>query len=259
LSQALRQRIQQASEGQYIGREMNALRPLLALQSQWSTLPREDELLMEKTKTRGGFHLFLFPFEGRLVHEGMAALFAHRMSKLRKQSFSMACNDHGIVLQSPTEIQVEQAVTAGVFATGDAAADILESMNSTSMAKRQFRQIARVAGLIHPGLPGRRKSANHLQASSNLFFDVFCQYDPQNMLLEQSRREVLEQQLESTRLLAALRRIEASRIIINEPDPVTPLAFGLLVDKLRERVSSETLADRVRRMKEDLERAAEGN
>lgn len=259
LSQALRQRIQQASEGQYIGREMKALRPLLELQSQWSTLPREDELLMEKTKTRGGFHLFLFPFEGRLVHEGMAALFAHRMSKLRKQSFSMACNDHGIVLQSPTEIQVEQAVTAGVFATGDAAADILESMNSTSMAKRQFRQIARVAGLIHPGLPGRRKSANHLQAISNLFFDVFCQYDPQNMLLEQSRREVLEQQLESTRLLAALRRIEASRIIINEPERVTPLAFGLLVDKLRERVSSETLADRVRRMQEDLERAAEGN
>ncbi len=257
LSQALRQRFQQASEGKFVGPEMKSLRPLFELQSQWSTVPRSDELLVEKIKTRGGYHLFLFPFEGRLVHEGMAALFAYRMSKLRKQTFSMACNDHGIVLQSPTVIQVEQAVTAGVFANGDLVAEILESMNSTEMAKRQFRQIARVAGLIHPGLPGRRKSASHLQASSNLFFDVFCQYDPKNMLLEQSRREVLEQQLESSRMRLALQRIEKSRIIINEPKRVTPLSFGLLVDKLRERVSSETLADRVRRMQADLELAAE--
>ncbi|QDT02029.1 putative ATP-dependent helicase Lhr [Rubripirellula lacrimiformis] len=257
LSEALRRRIEQASEGKYIGREMTSLKPLFQLQEKWSSLPRSDELLMEKIKSRRGHHLFLFPFEGRLVHEGMAALFAHRMSKLRKQSFSMACNDHGIVLQSPTVIQVEQAVTAGVFAIGDLTTEILESMNSTEMAKRQFRQIARVAGLIHPGLPGRRKSASHLQASSNLFFDVFCQYDPENMLLEQSRREVLEQQLESTRMRAALGRIESSRLILNEPKSVTPLSFGLLVDKLRERVSSETLADRVRRMQEDLELAAE--
>lgn len=257
LSEGLRRRIQQASEGKFIGREMKSLKSLLELQAQWSTLPRINELLMEKVKTRGGYHLFLYPFEGRLVHEGMAALFAYRMSKLQKQSFSLACNDYGIVLQSPTPIHVDHAANAGVFATGELVAEILESMNSTEMAKRQFRPIARVAGLIQPGLPGRRKSARHLQASSNLFFDVFCQYDPNNMLLEQSRREVLEQQLDSSRLRTALQRIEASRIVINEPKRVTPLSFGLLVDKLRERVSSESLADRVRRMQEDLERAAE--
>ncbi len=256
LSAALRRRIEQASEGKFIGREMESLKPLLELQAQWSTLPRSDELLMEKVKTRGGYHLFLYPFEGRLVHEGLAALFAYRMSKLRKQSFSIGCNDHGIVVQSPMPIQVEQALTAGVFASGDLVEDILKSMNSTEMAKRQFRQIARVAGLIHPGLPGRRKSASHLQASSTLFFDVFSQYDPTNMLLEQSRREVLEQQLESSRMRLALLRMEASRILINELERVTPLSFGLLVDKLRERVSSETLADRVRRMQHDLELAA---
>ncbi|SMP67129.1 ATP-dependent helicase Lhr and Lhr-like helicase [Neorhodopirellula lusitana] len=256
LSDALRYRIEQASEGKLVGREMKALRPLFELQSQWSVLPRSDELLIEKVKTRNGYHLFVFPFDGRLVHEGLAALFAYRLSRLRKQSFSMACNDHGIVLQSPTAIEVEHAVTAGVFATGDLVEEILLSMNSTEMAKRQFRQIARVAGLIQPGLPGRRKSANHLQASSNLFFDVFTQYDSDNMLLEQSRREVLEQQLESSRMRKTLQRIEASRIVINEPPRVTPLAFGLFVDKLRERVSSETLADRVKRMQEDLERVA---
>lgn len=256
LSDALRNRIQQAADGRLVGREMKSLAPLLAIQAEWSVIPRRDELLMEKMKTRGGYQLFLFPFEGRLVHEGVAALLAYRMSMHQKQSFSMACNDHGIVLQSPTPIHIENAIASGVLSPHDLETDILKSMNSTEMAKRQFRQIARVAGLIHQGFPGRRKSASHLQASSNLFFDVFSQYDPENLLLLQSRREVLDQQLESSRMSAALQRIASSRVVITEPKKVTPFAFPLLVDKLRERVSSETLADRVRRMQDDLERAA---
>lgn len=257
LSEYLRLRIEQASEGKLIGREMKSLQPLFELQAKWSELPRSDELLMETLKTRVGYHLFLFPFEGRLVHEGMAALFAYRMSKLRKQTFSLACNDHGIVMQSPTEIHIDQSIVAGVFTAENLVEDILESINATEMAKRQFRQIARVAGLIHAGMPGRRKSAGYLQASSNLFFDTFTQYDPDNMLLEQSRREVLEQQLEASRMHKALQRIAASRIVLTAPSRVTPLAFGLLVDKLRERVSSESLGDRVRRMQEQLETAAD--
>jgi ATP-dependent Lhr-like helicase len=38
----------------------------------------------------------------------------------------------------------------------------------------------------------------------------------------------------------------------------TPLAFPLLVDRAREQLTSEKLADRVRRMVAPLERAAEG-
>lgn len=256
LSDALRNRIQQASEGVFAGREMRSLQPLFEIQSSWSVIPSCDELLLESVKTRSGYQLFVFPFEGRLVHEGMSALLAYRMSQLHKQSFSMACNDHGFVLQSPTPIHAEQAISAGVLSSTNLVEDISASMNSTEMAKRQFRQIARIAGLIHPGLPGRRKSASHLQASSSLFFEVFTQYDPENLLLEQSRREVLDQQLEASRLESALRRIESCRIVITHPKRVTPFSFPLLVDKLRERVSSETLAERVKRMQQDLEKAA---
>lgn len=257
LSEALRARIDRAADGDFSGREMKAIRPLLELQQKWSVIPRKNELLIERIKVRSGYQAFVFPFEGRLVHEGMAALFAYRMSQRKKQTFSMACNDYGIVLQSPTSIDVRGAVESGVFASGDLTSEILQSMNSTEMAKRQFRQIARVAGLVHPGLPGRRKSSSHLQASSNLFYDVFCQYDPDNLLLEQSRREVLEQQLEASRMFTALTRIENNQMVITEPPKITPLAFPLLVDKLRERVSSETLAERISRMQQELEKAAE--
>lgn len=257
LSEALRQKIEHASAGRLEGSEMKSLQGLFEIQSRWSRIPRGDELLIERIKTRGGYQLFIYPFEGRLVHEGLAALLAYRFSRLKKQTFSMACNDYGVVLQSPTVIEVESAIDAGLFSSETLTGDLLESMNATEMTKRQFRQIARVAGLIHPGFPGQRKPSRHLQASSNLFFDVFQEYDPGNMLLKQAEREVLDEKLEASRMADALQRIEASRILITEPPKVTPLAFPLLVDKLRERVSSESLRDRILRMQQQLESAAE--
>lgn len=257
LSAALRRKIAEAAAGKLVGREMKSLRGLFELQQRWSSLPQEDELLIEKIKTRDGYQVFVFPFEGRLVHEGLAALMAYRISRLHKTTFSMACNDHGFVLQSPGEIDIAAAIAHGILRTDDLVSDILACMNSTEMAKRQFRQIARVAGLIQAGFPGQRKSAGYLQASSNLFFDVFTQYDADNLLLDQSRREVLETQLETERMFHALDRIAASRIVIESPERVTPLSFPLLVDRLRERVSSETLADRVARMQAELEQAAQ--
>ena len=256
LSHALRGKLEEAAAGKLVGREMKSLSRLLEIQARWSSLPKSNELLIEKIQTRGGQQVFVFPFEGRLVHEGLAALLAYRISRIQKTTFTMACNDYGIVLQSPHPVDVELAIENGVFSPDGLLADILQSMNSTEMAKRQFRQIARVAGLIQPGYPGQRKSESHLQASSNLFFDVFCQYDSANLLLEQSRREVLELQLEASRMFDALTRIEQSEIVITHPPKVTPLAFPLLVDKLRERVSSETLADRIARLQAQLEKAA---
>ena len=256
LSSGLRLKIEEASQGKLIGREMRSLKRLFEIQSRWSALPRHDELLIERIKTRDGYQVFVFPFEGRLVHEGLAALFAHRMSQCRKVTFSMACNDHGLVIQSPTEIPIESSIASGLLSTERLVDDILQSMNATEMTKRQFRQIARVAGLIQPGFPGQRKSSRHLQASSNLFFDVFEQYDPENLLLEQSRREVLEQQLDLSRMQRALKRIASCRILLNDPPKVTPFAFPLLVDKLRERVSNETLSDRVARLQSQLEKSA---
>jgi len=257
LSAALRLRIEQAAMGQLIGREMHSLKPLFDIQQRWSQLPRRDQLLIEQIETRGSHQLFVFPFEGRLVHEGIAALVAYRLIQRQKTTFSIGCNDYGFVLQSPHRIDVSKAIEQGVFLNETLVGDILSSMNATEMAKRQFRQIARVAGLIQGGYPGQRKSASHIQASSNLFYDVFCQYDPDNMLLQQSRREVLDMQLEISRISTALDRIQDSTVIVTSPPKTTPLAFPLLVDKLRERLSSESLADRVARLQQQLEKAAD--
>jgi ATP-dependent Lhr-like helicase len=256
LASLLRDRLGEAAEGIFRGAELEALRPLLEIQRKWSAIPRADELLIERMKSRDGWHLFVYPLEGRLVHEGLGALLAYRISRLRPISFATSSNDWGIELLSPDEPPLEEALAAGLLSPERLAEDIPASLNAAEMAKRQFREIARVAGLVFPGLPRSGKTARQLQASSGLFFDVFRRYEPDNLLLAQADREVLERQLERSRLGAALHRIAGARIVVTTPKRFTPLSFPLLVDRTRNKVSSEKLADRIKRMQLALERAA---
>ena len=256
LAAAVRRRLQDAREGVFHGPEMQAMRPILELQARWSDIPAADELLIERVRTREGHHIFLYPFEGRLVHEGLAALWAYRISRLGPISFTLAANDYGVELLAPDPAPLEEALEAGLLRPDNLLADIPASLNAAEMAKRQFREIARVAGLVFPGYPHAGKTARQLQASSGLFYDVFARFDPENLLLEQAHREVLERQLERSRLGRTLERLAASRLVITTPPKPTPLAFPLLVDRTREKISSESLADRVRRMQLQLERVA---
>ncbi|MEP7066670.1 MAG: ligase-associated DNA damage response DEXH box helicase, partial [Gemmatimonadota bacterium] len=256
LAEMLRGRLGEASRGDFRDPEMEAVRPLLEVQRKWSAIPSPNELLIERVKSREGWHLYFFPFEGRLVHEGLAALLAYRISRLRPITFSMSSNDYGFELLSAVEPPLDDALAADLLSPDNLVADIPASLNATEMAKRQFREIARVAGLVFPGFPRAGKSARQLQATSGLFFDVFRQYDPSNLLLTQAHREVLERQLERSRLGRTLQRIADARVLVTAPPKISPLAFPLWVDRNRERVSSEKLADRIRRMQLSLERAA---
>ena len=256
LSRSMRQKLEQAGQGTFASAEMQSVRPLLELQNEWSTIPATNQLLIERLKNHDGFHVFIYPFDGRLVHEGLAALLALRLSRRSPISFSMAMNDYGFVLQSPTDFEFGEALDQGLFSAKNLTEDIFDSLNATEMTKRQFREIARVAGLIFEGYPGRPTSSRHLRASSNLFFDVFNQYDPKNLLLLQARREVLERQLEQSRLVNSLDRINRSEIVLRDLLRPTPFAFPLIVDGLRDRLSSEKLSDSIARMQKSLEKAA---
>ena len=256
LAARIRARLGDAAAGTFRDPEMLALQPLLEVQRKWSVIPGPHQLLIERVKLREGFHLFIFPFEGRLVHEGLAALFAYRLSRLRPLSFSMASNDYGFELLSPDEPPLDEALAGGLLSVERIADDIPASLNATEMARRQFREIARVAGLVFPGFPRSGKTARQLQASSGLFFDVFQRHDPENLLLSQAFREVLERQLEQSRLGRTLERLSGAEVVVTDPKRPTPLAFPLLVDTTRDRVSSEKLTDRIRKMQLVLEKAA---
>jgi ATP-dependent Lhr-like helicase len=256
LSAALRRKLDEASRHHFDSPEMQSVAPLLRVQERWSRIPALDELLIERWKSREGHHLFVYPFAGRLVHEGLAALWAYRLSRRVPNTFSMSVNDYGVELLSPHDAAVDPELPALLLSTDNLADDLAASLNNVEMARRQFREVARIAGLVFEGYAGQRKTAKQLQASSGLLYDVFSNYDPANLLLVQARREVLERQLESSRLTRTLRDLATANVTIQHLGRPTPLAFPLVVDRLRDRLSSETLTQRIQRMTAQLEKDA---
>ncbi|MEM6337982.1 MAG: DNA ligase-associated DEXH box helicase, partial [Bacteroidota bacterium] len=256
LSDYVRRQLDRVRRDPFDSPEGEALDPIFALQRRWSTIPASGEVLIERIQTREGHHLFVYPFAGRLVHEGMAAVLALRMSRLVPITFVLSFNDYGFALLSREPAPLGEALDNGLFETEMLAQDLQAALNETEMAKRQFREVARIAGLVGAGLPGRGKSVRQLQMSASLVYDVLTRYDPGNLLLRQARREALERQLERSRLHAALERLAASDLVIETPPRLTPLAFPLWAERMQEKVSSEKLADRIRRQVLRLERAA---
>ena len=191
----------------------------------------------------------MYPFEGRFVHEGIGALIAYRISLLQPISFSIAMNDYGFELLSDQPIPIQDAIDSSIFSTDHLMDDILASINSVEMAKRRFRDIASISGLVFQGYPHKQKKDRHLQASSQLFFSVFQDYEKDNLLLRQSFDEVMDFQLEEVRMREALNRINSQEIVVTNPGKFTPFAFPIIVDRLREKLSSESLQDRIKKMK----------
>lgn len=234
-----------------------AIKPLLALQQQWSALPSASHLLVEWWSSREGTHLFIYPFAGRTVHLGLSSLLAWRLAKQMPLTFSLSVNDYGFEMLCAQTLDVPAVVIAALFSTENLAQDLSESLNAGQLAQRRFREIARISGLVFQGYPGAKKTNKQVQASSGLFFDVFEQYDPNNQLLEQAKREVLHHELDFEQLKTTLNRVGSLPLILKTIERPTPFAFPLMVQRLRERLSSEKLSDRVARMVEELERAAQ--
>jgi ATP-dependent Lhr-like helicase len=257
LALSVRNLIAQAGAGQLAEPEMQSLQPLFELQSRWSAIPARDELLLESAKTREGHHLFVFPFAGRLVHSGLAALLAWRIARSQPATFSIAVNDYGLELLTHEPVEWEQELQGGLLSEQNLQSDIDQCVNATEMGRRRFREIARVSGLVFQGFPGSHKSTRQLQASSGLIYDVFARYDPHNLLLAQARAEALQQELELNRLEETLRQMQTQKLLFRRTQHVTPFAFPLMVERIREKLSTEKLSDRVARMIGQLERVAQ--
>lgn len=244
----IREKLDEVAHGLEKDIEIKALKPLFDLQAADSCLPQSHQFLIEQLESREGHHLFFYPFDGRQVHEGMASLLAYRLAKIKSATFSIAMNDYGFELLTDDFIPLKEALEEDLFSQKNLLDDIQQSLNATEMAKRRFRDIAHIAGLVFTGYPGQPVKDRHLQASTSLLFDVFSEYEPDNLLVQQAYNEALAYQLEEFRLRAALQRISTQEIIIKKIKKPTPFAFPILVDRLREKMTMESLEERVAKM-----------
>ena len=252
LSEQLRQRLDEIESSN--DEELIALAPILTAQKRLSVLPDSSRLLLECCNTREGRHLFLYPFEGFSVHEGLAALLAFRLSQRVPATFSLSVNDYGIELLTRKDYPFHETFTPNLLAVENLAEDMLQSMNLGELQRRKFRDIAQIAGLVFRGYPGAQKTARQLQTSTTLLYDVFARHDPDHPLLRQAAREVLEGELERERLYRTLMRLSAKSPVWRFPERPTPFAFPLLIERLSARLSNENLLSRIERLKKSWTR-----
>ncbi len=244
-----------ADEGRFDGAEMRAAQPMLQAQARLSRLPGSGRVLVERFVSREGTHLFVYPFGGRQVHIGLAQLWAWRLARLQPNTFSLSVNDYGLEILGARPLDAAPFADGSLFDTRDLLADVLSSLNSGELAQRRFREIARVAGLVFGGYPGAPKSLRQLQASSALFYEVFRKYDAANRLLAQAEQEVLAQELDIVRLSALLVRLSACPVDIVDLRAPSPFSLPLMVERLREQLTTEKMHERLDRLLADAEAA----
>jgi len=253
LGEAVQQMMQLAAAGKFVEPELKAARPMLLTQARLSRIPTPGSVLVESFRSREGQHLYVHPFAGRHVHLGLASLLAWRLAVDRPNTFSLSVNDYGFELVSAEAFDLSPVTGKQVFSTDNLLHDVLASLNSSELAQRRFREIARVAGLVFSGYPGQPRSNKQLQASSGLFFEVFRKYDAGNLLLGQAQNEVLSQELDIARLSATLRGIQAKSLDFVELRHPSPMSLPLMVERFREKLTTEQLSTRLDRILKDME------
>ncbi len=238
--------------------ELRALEPLLERQVQLSTLPRTHQFLVELCHTREGSHLYAYPFEGRFVHEGLGFLWSWRLARHHPGTFTVSVNDYGFELLAPRGYPFEELLAQHAESLLDPTGlleDLERAVNLSELCRRRFRSIAQVSGLVLNGYPGQARSGGQLQISAALLFDVFQRHEPGNLLLAQARGEVLEDQLDLGRLIGTLERLQASEWLERYPPRPGPMAFPLLAERLNNRMSNESLLERLERLRQQATRA----
>lgn len=259
LSIEVREALHAAGRGELGGSEGRAAAEFVRLQQRLSQVPAPDEALIELCDTREGSHLFVYPFEGRLVHGGLAAVLAYRISRREPVTLATTSNDYGFELVAPSGFDFERFIESALFDRRGLLDDAIQSVNLSEMAKRQFREIARVAGLVFQTYPGSPRSGRQVQVNSSLIYEVFAEFDPANPLLAQARREVMERQFEESRLARTMDRLKDSKLVIRRTARPTPMGLPLVVERTGARISSESLLDRVKRITEQWEKDASGS
>lgn len=249
LTHELRDLLEDLSHERYHHELLPLLEPILCAQNRYSLLPKSDELLVETCETREGHHTFIFPFAGRLVHEGLAALMSMRLSQIHKETFSFSVNEYGLEILGPSGLVLTESDLRQSLKCDKLIVDMEKSLGKSGLAKRQFKEIAQISGLVPQNQVGRRRTLKNLQSSTSLLFDVFERFEVSNLLYQQSLAEVKVYQFQEKRMKETLERLEKSHLIYRLLPYPSPFGFPLVIERMSATVSGNSLKERIEKLK----------
>ena len=239
----------------YINEELFALKPILNRQKNVSNIPNEKEFLVEIYKTKKFQSLFAFTLEGKFANEGIAFLWALRFAKKSKTTFNITSNDLGFCLTTyqDFDFSIIHKELSNLINTNNLEDDLENAINFSELTKRKFKNIAQISGLVNNN-PIKSKSSSQINISAGLIFDVFKKYENEHLLIKQAHREAIKYELEIDRIKKSLDRIANLKLIVKETKEPSPFAFPLLVERLSNTVSNETIETRIKKLIDSYEK-----
>ncbi|HRD77322.1 MAG TPA: ligase-associated DNA damage response DEXH box helicase [Hyphomicrobiaceae bacterium] len=221
----------------------------LALQAERSTLPAENDVLVETFPRNGRHYLVLYPFEGRLAHQTLGMLLTRRLNRHGRKPLGFTANDYALSIWCASDlsswIRSDPSTLTALLAEDMLGDDLDDWLAESGLMKRTFRMCAIIAGLIERRHPGKDKSGRQLTVSATLIYDVLRRYDPQHMLLEAARTDAATGLLDIHRLGAFLSRIRGGICHI-DLSRASPLSVPLLLEIGRESVHQALTDDLLR-------------
>ena len=167
----------------------------------------------------------------------------------------MSFNDYGFELLSDQPLQ-KKILDNNLLTLDHLHEDLEKSINVSEMARRRFRDIAVISGLVFQ-VSNKPIKAKHLQSGSQLFFDVFKDYEPDNLLYQQALEETFDHGMEHGRMTQVFENIASQEIVWRDCSQPTPFSFPLITDRIRSKLSSESVEDRIKKMYLQLEKAGQ--
>jgi ATP-dependent Lhr-like helicase len=205
----------------------------LGLQKYVSRLPGPNGLLVETFPRGGRWYMVVYAFEGRNAHQTLGMLLTKRMERAGFGPLGFVATDYVLATWS---VNPPQNV-ARLFDEDMLGDDLEEWMETSSMLRRTFRQVAVISGLIPRYQPGADKNRRQVTVNSDLIYDVLRRHQPDHILLRATRADAATGLIDLQRISALLARAKG-RITHMVLSRVSPLAVPVLLEIGREHIAN---------------------
>lgn len=219
----------------------------------YSEIPSRNKLLIEYYTGFGGRKFVVFhSLYGRRVNDALSRAVAYIISQKYHHDVMISIDDNGFYLSSDSKIG---GVEAFEELNSNNIRDVLiKAIDKTETLSNRFRDCANRSLMILRRYKGHEKSVGKQQVTSKILLNFVRDLDNHFVILDEARREVIEDYMDIEHAEEILKDIEDKKITIKTVDTVipTPFAFNLVSRGYLDVLKYEDRSEFIKRMHEAI-------
>lgn len=189
-------------------------------------IPHEKKLLIEQYRDEQMKNYVVFhSLYGRRTNDALARALAYAIMRSQHKDVEIGISDNGFYISYDKNVNVKKAFE---LLTQKNFREVLElAIDKSEITRRRFRHCAGRALMILRTYGGERKRVGRQQVSSTILMSAVRRISEKFFILRETRREVLEDLMDVHAALDVLTQIENKTIKIEEVTTFIPSPFAL--------------------------------